>query len=595
MSKTELVVFYLKKYRFLSIAIFVFVVFGSFLEVFNVGLIFPILQGVIGSVGIFSGVPLLSRFSEIFAKWDRTDTLSVLLIFYILTFSFRHMAFYFGNVSISKQRFLITRDLQMYFFDRLMRAGMKFYDFTKSGYIMNSIYNETIRIGGFINCILRIFATATRLAVNVFILFFISWEWTLVSLAVFAVVRIPLAMIVKRMRLIGISINKAVAAFNFTVLEILSGIRVIRIFSQEEHERRKFKEVADRCYDCNYKNLKNSELLLPVSQIIFIGVFLTSFMILIRSARVDLVRLIPFLVAFLYVSKNVLADFGILHDRKAEAESYLGAFESYNKYIEAMECATEKNGTRIFTGLHKGIRFEDVHFGYSAEKQILRGLSFYIPKGEMTAIVGSSGIGKTTIVNILLRFYEISQGKIFVDDIGLSELERHSWRGRIGVVSQDVFIFNASARENIGYGRRGASIEEIRKVAGIAGIAAYLEGLPEGYDTVLGERGVRLSGGQKQRISIARAIMQNPEILILDEATSHLDSETERQIQEAIDRLAKNRTVITIAHRLSTVRRADNIVVIDKGKVVESGMHAELMAMNGAYKRFHDTQFNVFS
>ncbi|MCX5677958.1 MAG: ABC transporter ATP-binding protein [Candidatus Omnitrophica bacterium] len=593
MNRTERVIYYLKKYYLLSVSIFLFVVFGSFLEMFNIGLLFPILQGVIGSNSIFSGIPLLSGLDSIFKGWARTDILSLLLLVYIISFGAKHVAFYFGNVAISKQRFLITRDLQLDLFDKLMRSGMKFYDSTKTGYIVNSLYNETTRIGNFINCALRIFAMAARLIVNVMILFFISWQWTVAALLVFAVVRIPLGMTVKSIRALGASVNRAIADFNFTVLEIINGIRVIRIFSDGDRERRRFKEIADKCYEYNYSILKKSELLLPITQVAFLGVFLTLFLLFIRVARLDLVKVIPYLVAYLYVSKNVLTDLGSFQDRRAEAAGYLGSFDSYENFNKAMEVTFERPGMQRFEALKEGIRFNNVRFGYSDEKDILKGISLVIPKGKMTAIVGSSGIGKTTMINLVLGFYEITEGRIEVDGSDLRDIDLYSWRTRIGLVSQDVFIFNASARENIAFGRRDASDEEVRKAARIAEIDRYLESLPEGYDTILGERGVKLSGGQRQRISIARAIMQNPEILIFDEATSHLDSETERQIQNAIDKLAKNRTVILIAHRFSTIQGSDNIVVLDNGNVVEGGSHAELMSKNGVYRRLYETQFNA--
>jgi subfamily B ATP-binding cassette protein MsbA len=535
----------------------------------------------------------VNNLESLFAAWNRTDVLSLLLLAYIISFSVRHIVFYLGNVAISRQRFLLTRDLQMDLFDSLMRTGMRFYDSAKTGYIMNSLYNETIRIGNFINCILRIFAMSVRVLVNVGILFFISWQWTLAALGIFAVVRVPLYLIVNKIRAIGIAVNKATADFNFTVLEMMSGIRVIRAFSGEKRERRKFKETADRCYECNYANLKLSETLLPLTHITFLGIFLVAVGVFIRVARIDMVKVIPFIVAYLYVAKNALTDLSGLQDRRAEAASYLGAFDSYEKFLKETEATREKNGTRQFDGLKEGIRFEDVHFAYTAGKTVLDGFCLDIPKGKITAIVGSSGIGKTTIINLLLGFYEIPAGRITVDGADLKEIDLHSWRAKIGVVSQDVFVFNASARENIAYGRPNASDEEVRAASRVAGISGYLEGLPEGYNTLLGERGVKVSGGQRQRISIARAVIQDPEMLILDEATSHLDSETEREIQSAIDGLTRNRTVIIVAHRLSTIHSADKIVVLDKGRIVEDGTHKELMARGGAYRKLYETQFTA--
>lgn len=591
-NKFQKTIVYLKKYRLQSFAIFIFVVFGSFLEIFNIGLLFPILQGVMGNENLFYGIPLLSRLAGFFKGWSRIDAVSLLLAFYLAFFTLRNIIFYFGNVAISKQRFLLTRDIQNDFFDKLMGAGIKFYDSSKSGFIMNSIYNETTMIGKFMNCMLRIFAIGVRLFVNLAILFVISWKFTLLAFSAFIIIRIPLSFIVKKLKVLGVVINRVIADFNSTVLEAISGIRVIHIFSAEKRECLKFREVSDKYCEYNYANLKNSELILPLTQILFLGMFVVFFLLLIRITNVNFTSIIPYLVAYLFVAKNAMVDFGSLQDRKAEAAGYLGAFDLYEESLKKIEDSVMVNGSRRFEDLNKEIKFEDVYFGYNPDRNILSGISFAIPIGKTTAIVGTSGVGKSTIAHLLLRFYDPLNGKITIDGIDLRELDIYSWREKIGVVSQDVFIFNASARDNIAYGRQQVSDEKIRSVAKIAEMDEYILNLPDAYDTILGERGVKLSGGQRQRISIARAIIHNPAILILDEATSHLDTKTEKQIQSALDTLSKNHTVIIIAHRLSTIHDADSIVVLDKGRVVEDGNHKELIAKNGAYKKLYETQFS---
>ncbi|MBN1526090.1 MAG: ABC transporter ATP-binding protein [Candidatus Omnitrophica bacterium] len=586
-------IFYLKKYWALSLIVFLFIVFGSALEVFNVGLLFPILQAVSGSDTIFRGIPVINRMGAFFAGWDRPDVISILLIFYLASFIARSMIFYLGNVAISKQRFLLTRDLQVDLFDRLMSAGIGFFDSAKSGFIINSLYNETTRIGNFINCVLRICAMAVRLSVGLVILTAMSWKFTLIALLVFIVIRIPLSFVVKRIRQIGVAVNKAIAGFNFTVLEAINGIRVIRIFAGEDYERKRFKNASDDVYRFNYSNLKHSELMMPISQIAFLSIFVGLFIVALRVLTIDVMKMMPYVVTYLYVSKNVLTDFGGIQDRRAEAAGYLGAFDSYEDFLKRIDESAMADGIRRFEGLRREIRFENVRFSYEANKKVLDGASFIVPKDKTTAIVGSSGTGKTTIAHLILRFYDVSGGRITMDGFDLKEFELRSWRKNIGVVSQDVFIFNASARDNIVYGRQGVRENEIRAAARIADIDDYIMSLPAGYDTIFGERGVKLSGGQRQRMSIARAIIQNPEILILDEATSHLDTRTEKQIQRALDELSKNRTVIVIAHRLSTIHNADNIIVLDEGRIAESGNHSELIHKQGIYRKLHETQINA--
>lgn len=590
-NKFQKTILYLKKYRLQSFAIFLFVVFGSFLEIFNIGLLVPILQGVIGNENLFYGIPLLNRLAGLFNGWQRVDTLSILLIFYLFTFTLKNIIFYFGNVAISKQRFVLTRDLQMDFFDRLMGAGIKFYDSSKSGFIINSIYNETTMIGRFMNCVLRIFAMGVRLFVNLAILFVISWKFTLLAFLAFMIIRIPLAFITRKLKVLGVIINRVIADFNSTVLEAISGIRVIRIFSAEKQERLKFKEIADKYCDYNYANLKNSELILPLTQILFLGMFVIFFLLLIRIINVNFISIIPYLVTYLYVAKNAMTDFSSLQDRRAEAIGYLGAFDSYEESLRKIEDSVMVNGSRRFDALNKEIKFEDVYFGYSLDRNVIDGVTFAIPVGKTTAIVGSSAAGKTTLAHLLLRFYDPGKGRILVDGRDLRELDLKSWRRHIGFVSQDVFIFNASAYDNIAYGMLDVTEAEVKRAAKIAKIHDYLDDHSDGYDTILGERGIKLSGGQKQRISIARAIIRDPAILILDEATSHLDTKTEKQIQQTIDELAKNRTVVIIAHRLSTIHSADNIIVLHKGRIVEQGPHSLLLSLNSHYSQLYKMQF----
>ena len=592
-NKISLVLGYLGKYRSLSVSIFLFVAFGSFLEVFSVGLLLPILQGMMGSQNIFNGIPVLRCLNSFFNGWDRKDLLTFLLLAFFIIFTLKNMVFYMGNVIISKQRFLLTRDLQKEFFDKLMHAGVSFYDSIKSGHVVNSIYNETVRIGNFINCTLRVFAMFVRMFVNAVILFIISWQFTILALLAFFAIRFPLHIIMNRIREIGIMVNKKIADLTFTMLEAINGIRIIKIFSGEDKERAKFAEAVQTTYNLHYANIKNAESILPLTQIAFFGIFIIFFLVLLRTITMDLAKIIPYVAAYLYVSKNVLTDFGALQDRRAEALSYLGALDSYNEMTQKIDAAVMPDGAREFVRINKEIRFDNVSFGYNADKKVLDGLSFSIPKNKTTALVGSSGSGKTTLAYLLLRFYDAVNGRVLVDDCDIRELSMKSWRSKIGFVSQDVFIFNASAKENITYGKPDATDAQVRSAAMTAEIDTYISGLPNGYDTILGERGIKLSGGQRQRISIARALIQNPEILILDEATSHLDTKTERQIQRAIEKLSKDRTVIVIAHRLSTILEADNILVLGSGKILESGKHADLIRSGGQYKNLYETQFET--
>jgi ATP-binding cassette subfamily B protein len=279
-------------------------------------------------------------------------------------------------------------------------------------------------------------------------------------------------------------------------------------------------------------------------------------------------------------------------------ESYPKGVAGFRRYIELLDVEpdiVDQPGARAVAALRGDIRYEGVSFGYTAERQILDGIDLVINAGETVAFVGPSGAGKTTICSLLPRFYEASAGRITIDGIDIRDMTLHSLRSQIGIVQQDVFLFAGTVRENIAYGRLDASDADIRIAAGRAKLDATIEAMPRGYDTIIGERGVKLSGGQKQRLAIARMFLKNPAILILDEATSALDTETERAIQDSLAELSVGRTTLVIAHRLATIQKADRIVVVDTSGVAEQGRHQELIAADGAYRRLHDAQFGLAS
>ena len=267
-----------------------------------------------------------------------------------------------------------------------------------------------------------------------------------------------------------------------------------------------------------------------------------------------------------------------------------------HRIFELMDVPLEtdaRSGAQKLEGLIRSIRFDRVSLEYEPGQKALSTIDFEVKQGEIVALVGASGAGKTSIANLLLRFYDPTEGAIFINGVDVREYELHSVRDRIGVVSQETFLFNATVFENIAYGKLSASFDEVKQAAQTAFADEFISVLPQGYGTVIGERGVTLSGGQRQRLSIARALLKNPPILVLDEATSQLDTESERQVQKALEVLMTGRTVFVIAHRLSTIQNADRILVLNEGKLVQSGTNEALLKQGGVYKRLYDLQFNV--
>jgi len=297
-------------------------------------------------------------------------------------------------------------------------------------------------------------------------------------------------------------------------------------------------------------------------------------------------------VGFLALSLKLYAPVKYVAKFPALVQPGLAGAERVFEFLDAPVEIQDRAGARPMVGPGTGITFEDVDFEYEAGEPVLRGVSFDVPKGSVVALVGPSGGGKTTIVDLLGRFYDVTSGRVAIDDIDVRDLTLSSLRGAMGIVSQETVLFHDSVRANIAYGAAHATQDEVERAACAANAHDFIAGLPDGYDTVVGERGTRLSGGQRQRVAIARAILRDPPILVFDEATSALDAESERLVRGAVEHLLVGRTVLVIAHRLFTVQRADQIIVVDDGRIVERGDHDSLYAAGGLYRRLYELQFS---
>jgi subfamily B ATP-binding cassette protein MsbA len=299
------------------------------------------------------------------------------------------------------------------------------------------------------------------------------------------------------------------------------------------------------------------------------------------------------LLTFLFILFRLVPALHEINGSRAAASGLWGSLNNIRELLETKNKPYLQNGHRSFPGLRQAITFKSVDFGYDSQQFVLNDINLTIKQGEMTALVGASGAGKTTLVDLIPRFYDPTRGSILIDGADIREFQINSLRRRFAIVSQDTFIFNTNVRDNIAYGTEGATESDIIEVARLANALEFIQEMPEGFETRLGDRGVRLSGGQRQRIAIARAILRNPEILILDEATSALDSISERLIQASLEKLAEGRTVIAIAHRLSTIIRADKVVVMEQGRVVEEGSYQELLDLRGKLWNYHQMQYEV--
>jgi subfamily B ATP-binding cassette protein MsbA len=435
------------------------------------------------------------------------------------------------------------------------------------------------------------FQSAALVLAYIAVLLSTSLQLTLIALIVAPLVVGALQPLLKRLRRGYRRLGDDYGEMTSVLQEAVSGVRLVKAFRAEPYEERRFLEASDRYSEGLMRITRVAFLSQPITE--FLGT-LVAVAILWIGARMVLVGHTlqsAQLITFLVIVMRLLQPMKQLSQIPTTAQQALAASD---RLFEVLDSPTElmlDKGTRTVDGFHHSLAFEHVSFAYEHEP-VLNDIDFTARKGEVVALVGPSGAGKSTLVDLIPRFYEPTAGRILIDDVDSRELRLSSLRSLTGIVSQDTVLFNDTVRNNIAYGASERFTDaQIIAAARAANAHGFISELPLGYETVLGERGMRLSGGQRQRIAIARALLIDPPILILDEATSALDTESERLVQEAIDRLLAGRTVFVIAHRLSTVIHADQILVLDRGRIVERGTHQELLALRGAYFRLYSMQF----
>ncbi len=478
---------------------------------------------------------------------------------------------------------LIEADMRREVFTHIESLSFSFFDKNRTGALMSRVTNDLFDITelshhGPENIII----CSLTLAGSLIVMFFIRWELALVVAVALPALIVFTLLQRKRMQNASKDVRKKTAEINAAIESGISGVRTAKAFANEEEEKRKFdranglfKIAKHDFYKAMGMFQSGMEFSTGALQVLVIGVG----GLLIMLGKMDYIDLITFT---LYVS----AFLSPLRKLVMFMEQYTQGMAGFERFIELMQTEPEikdsENAVKL-ESVSGDIRYENVSFAYSDGTEVLKNVSIDIPHGTSLAVVGPSGGGKTTLCHLLPRFYDVTGGKITVDGVDIRDITQESLRRNIGIIQQDVFMFAGTVRDNIRYGRPDATDEEVVEAAKRAEIHAEIMEMPDGYDTYIGERGVMLSGGQKQRLSIARVFLKDPPILILDEATSALDSITEGRIQASLDRLSKGRTSIIIAHRLSTVRGADRIAVIDSEKIIEEGSHTELMKKDGAY------------
>lgn len=591
MNVVKLAFKYLKKYPKITAATLLSITAASIFEGASFGMLIPLIQNMTGTgTGLVENTPFIRHMSFVYPQHL---SISVILTLLFLIIIIKNMFSYISNVLITKLRFGVSRDLSVELMDNVISYDLKYFDSVKTGHIISTLSNETRRIGDFMQAVLQMITLAVRISVFIALMFFISAKASIIIFVLMAVVLLPLELIMKKVKVLSAASSVAYLGYTHKLTELLSGIRVIKTNVTEGSEKRSFAKDADLVYRSMLDATRHIYAFVPLSEVLIFGLIVMTVLALINFVKVDIASTFPFIATYLVVMVRMLTQLNSFNSTRSSAVNNIAAFKYYEEMKDPHGKRMILGGSRKIDRLRDSIEFRNVCFSYDGRRRVIEDISLKILKGKITAIIGMSGSGKSTIVNLISRLYEIDSGTILVDGIDLKEMDLDEWRKRMGFVSQDTFIFNTNVKDNIAYGRAGVSEDDVVEAARVAHAHDFIMGLSQGYDTVLGERGIKLSGGQKQRISIARAVLKNPDILILDEATSSVDTDTERAIKASIDSLTRNRTVIAIAHRLSTIVNADNIIVLENGMVVESGPHAELVKRSGLYKHLYDLQFNI--
>lgn len=510
-----------------------------------------------------------------------------LLVIYLVQAIMQYFMQYQGHVVGVRMQADMRRDV----FEHLQKLPFSYFDEHKTGVIMSRIVNDLMDISEFAHHGPEdLFISLVSVVGSFIILCTINIPLTLIT---FAVLPFLILFVVKKRTAMTIAFRKnriEIAEVNASLENSIAGVRVARAFTGEQEEAKKFDEnnqryvtVRERAYRVMAEFFSGTNFLTSLMNVVVLtGGGYCVYRGVINVG--DMVAYMLFINMFVNPIKKLIQF----------VEMFQNAITGYTRFQELMniEVEQEEPDAVDLKDVRGEITFDNVSFQYDEGKEVLSNISMTFPQGEMVAIVGPSGGGKTTLCHLIPRFYEITQGSICIDGQDIRKVTRRSLRSKIGIVQQDVFLFTGTIFDNIAYGKLGASREEVYEAAKKANIHDYIMSLPEGYDTFVGERGVKLSGGQKQRISIARVFLKNPPILILDEATSALDNVTENYIQDSLDELCKNRTTIVVAHRLSTVKNADEIIVMDRDGIQERGTHTQLLEKdNGIYRELYEAQF----
>jgi subfamily B ATP-binding cassette protein MsbA len=540
--------------------------------------------------GVESGIPFLAKFTFDQVFTQRHTAALPLAVAAVLVAAVARGCLDLGGSYLTDwigQR--VVTDLRNQLTAHIQRLDLAFFNKHRAGQIVSRVTADVNLVRGTVtDALTSIFEDATRLLGLLAVAIYMDWVLALLALCLFPVAGLPLRYFSRQLRQTSRRQQEGVGRLNALLHENVQGNRVVKAFGQEGYEQRRFAEQNERLFDIFMR--ASVIRALPLTEVLA-GIAVAGVVWYGGASVISGTRTQGGLVGFIITIFLLYEPFKKLVRTNYSIQQGLAGADRVFELMDTAPEVCDRPGAVALGGVREAIEFDDVSFAYEPGEPVLRHVRLRVPVGQVVALVGMSGGGKSTLADLIPRFYDVTEGRITIDGVDVRDLTIRSLREHIAVVTQFTFLFNDSIRSNIAYGDATRSMEEIVAAARAANAHDFIVELPRGYETHIGDLGVRLSGGQRQRVAIARAILKDAPILILDEATSALDTESEGLVQEALERLMSNRTTLVVAHRLSTVRRADRIVVLVRGEIVESGTHEELLARDSEYRKLHELQF----